>query len=125
MRPTLRRSSDFDLVYSQGRKATCAALVMFHLESAPDRRVAFVASRKVGIAVLRNRAKRLMRVAFAEIEASTPSLPGWVVLVARRDITTLKSGAVTELLRTLLAAPPKADELRHSESTRRDAGSRT
>lgn len=113
MRPTLRRSSEFDLVYAQGRKSTCAALVVFHLESAPDRRVAFVASRKVGIAVLRNRAKRLMRVAFAEIEASAPSLPGWIVLVARRDITTLKSGEVAAHLRALLATPVPGAERRH------------
>ncbi len=102
MRPRLRRNSDFDLVYTRGRKLSAPALVLFHLESAPDRRVAFVASRKVGGAVQRNRAKRLLRAAFAALEAGSTEVNGWVVLVARRDILEMKSGQVGEQLLGLL-----------------------
>jgi len=102
MRPRLRRNSEFDLVYTRGRKLTAPALVLFHLESAPDHRVAFVASRKVGGAVQRNRAKRLLRHALAALEAAGPEVRGWIVLVARRDILRLRCGQVGEQLCGLL-----------------------
>ena len=103
--PTLRSSSQFDLVYSQGRRVTCNALVLIHLESAPDPRVAFVASRKIGGAVARNRAKRLMREAFRQVEAGLPSRKGWLVMIARREILELKSDQVAEQLRGMLSGP--------------------
>jgi len=104
MWPTLKSQSHFDEVYSRGRRQVCAALVLIHLESAPDTRVAFVASRKIGGAVQRNRAKRLMREAFRQVETSASMPPGWLVMIARRDILRLKSVEVAERLRGLLAA---------------------
>lgn len=98
MRPTLRRARDFELVYTRGRKLTSAVVVVFHLANAPDIKVAFVASRKVGGAVQRNRAKRVMRAAFAGIDDPGKPIPGWVVLVARRDILRFKSTDVREEL---------------------------
>ena len=93
----------FDLVYSQGRKRTCQALVLFYLARPADSRAAFVASRKVGGAVARNRAKRLMREALRQVKPSLPESEGWLVMIARREITRLKSGQVAEHLRGLLA----------------------
>jgi ribonuclease P protein component len=102
MWPTLKNRRQFDLVYSQGQKRTSRVLVLFHLENAPDRHVAFVASRKVGGAVQRNRAKRLMREAF-RVVASTQSMPeGWLVLIARSRILESGSDDVAEQLRNLL-----------------------
>ena len=106
---TLKRKSQFDLVYSQGRRATCAALVLIHLESAPEPQVAFVASRKIGGAVARNRAKRVMREAFRQVEAGRPNRKGWLVMIARREILRLKSDQVAEQLRGLLSGPGVED----------------
>ena len=101
--PTLGRSADFDLVYAQGRRSVCDALVLLHLENAPERRVAFVASRKVGGAVARNRSKRVMREAFRQVADDLPEEWGWMVLIARREILQLKSHEVAERLRALLS----------------------
>ena len=101
--PTLGRSAEFDLVYAQGRRSVCSALVLLHLESAPEPRVAFVASRKVGGAVARNRAKRVMRAAFRQVADDLPENLGWLVLIARRDILPLKSHEVAARLRELLS----------------------
>ena len=106
MRPTLRRARDFELVYTRGRKLTSAAVVVFHLANAPDIKVAFVASRKVGGAVQRNRAKRVLRAAFTAIDDPGISIPGWVVLVARREILRFKSTDVREELVRLFGLAP-------------------
>jgi len=95
---TLQRAWQFHLAYDQGRKHVGPILVVFHLDHAPDRSVAFVASRKVGGAVERNRAKRVMRAAFAVVVARRPALTGWIVLVARREILRCKSTEVAEQL---------------------------
>ena len=101
--PTLTRAWQFGLVYTQGRKRTCPVLVLFYLERSTDPHVAFVASKKVGGAVARNRAKRLMREALRQVVKAGLLPRGWLVMVARKDIVQLKSTQVAESLRGLLA----------------------
>jgi ribonuclease P protein component len=103
MWPTLRSRRQFDLVYTQGTKLASDSLVLFLLADAPgDPHVAYVASRKVGGAVDRNRAKRLLRAAFRELVDGPNPPRGWLVLVARRAILELKSHEVAVELRALL-----------------------
>jgi len=107
MRPTLQRTAQFQLVYTQGRKHVCPAFVVFYLQAAPDSRVAFVASRKVGGAVQRNRAKRVLRAALAEVLRDLPEVsPGWLVLVARREILARTSPEVATTMREVLELEP-------------------
>lgn len=60
----LRRPSAFDRIYQSGR-AFGDALLVLHVHPSPDRpgssRVGFVAGKKVGNAVIRNRVKRRLR----------------------------------------------------------------
>ena len=101
--PTLKSRTQFERVYSQGKRLTHTSLVLFHLEEVEgESKVAYVASRKVGGAVQRNRAKRLLRAAFQQVAATQKMPEGWWVLVARQAILRYKSHQVAEELLSLV-----------------------
>ena len=89
-------------VYDEGKSWVHPLLVLVARPNELDvSRVAFVAGRRVGNAVARNRAKRLMREA---ARALLPRVgPGWdIVLVGRRRIVDVKSPQVDTVLASLV-----------------------
>ena len=107
VRPTLhpkqrlRRTAQFREAYDQDRRWHGRHLVLF-LRSAPDAsmRLGVVASKKVGNAVERARAKRRLREAFRLHRALFARADVDVVLVARRSILAAPwSAIVAELLK--------------------------
>jgi ribonuclease P protein component len=84
---TLRRRADFERVYRDGRRFVGPLFVAFGLakNDGGGLRVAYVASRKVGGAVERNRGKRLLREVFRR-QRPDGDPPVDVVLVARAAI---------------------------------------
>jgi len=86
----IRRTWEFQQVRQHGRRRDCGAFLL-HLwispegETAPLRRLGVVASKRVGNAVARNRAKRLLRETFRLHQEALP-IQCDVVLTARRVI---------------------------------------
>ena len=98
----LRRTSDVRRVYDQGRSWAHPFLVLVARPNGLDfSRVGVTASRKVGGAVARNRAKRLLREAARRLYPQWES--GWdVMLVARAGILEVKEPQVEAALASLL-----------------------
>lgn len=78
----MRRRSEFQRVFDAGRRVHGRYLtVVFAPAQGADSRLGIVASRKIGGAVVRNRAKRLIRQAFRT--NVTPGSPLDLVVIAK------------------------------------------
>ena len=94
---SLKRRQDFLGTAASGlKRATPGCVIQARRSPSPGIRVGFTASRKVGIAVARSRAKRRLRAAIDRV-LSDMTLEGWdLVLIARtetltRDFSTMAS----------------------------------
>ncbi|HXK11930.1 MAG TPA: ribonuclease P protein component [Vicinamibacteria bacterium] len=105
----LRRGADFDAVFRRGRRLDGR---LFLLLAAPNRlghdRLGLAVSRRVGGAVARNRARRLLRESFRRLGPShTPAVD--LVLVARAEIVGCGQAEVDrELRQRILRIRPAA-----------------
>ena len=99
---TLRKQSDFSRVYKQGKsRGSRFAVILYKRNGLKFTRTAFVASKKVGNSVNRNRSRRLMRAAYKAIEPRIKS--GYdIIFVARASITECKEPEVEKQLRKTL-----------------------
>jgi ribonuclease P protein component len=100
----LTRERDYRAVYDRGRASRSPAVVCIGLElDGEPTRVGIVASKKVGDAVRRNRAKRRLREA---VRLVWPELgdTGWhLVVIATPTTGTLDFGDLVEALRSGLS----------------------
>ncbi len=110
----MRRKADFERVYSKGRRIPGRFFIGYLLlqEGAPLR-VGVVASRRVGGATIRNRAKRRLREIFRKNKPSG-SIAADVILIARAAII---EASFEEIARAYVRGVGRA-----LEESRRDLG---
>jgi len=98
----LRYKRDFDRLYKKGRSSGDKYIVVFHIANGLSyTRKAFLASKKVGGAVARNRARRLMKESYRGVERQIG--PGKdILMIARADIVKTGCAEVEASLRKAL-----------------------
>lgn len=101
---TLKQNKDFRRLYARGKSFANPALVTYvYKNRAGNCRIGITTSKKIGNAVVRNRARRVIRAAYAGL---APQISGnWdIVFVARARTYKLKSQDVCAVMRKQLAA---------------------
>ena len=94
----LRKNSEFSAVYNKGKSVGDRYVVLFYrLNGLPYNRTGFLASKKVGNSVVRNRAKRLMKESYRNIEGSLPEGYDFII-IARNTICGKKCAEVEKSL---------------------------
>ena len=99
---TLRKQRDFSRVYNRGSSRGSRYVVILYRENGLGyTRTAFVASKKVGNAVTRNRARRLMKEAYRSLEPGIAK--GYdIIFVARNTIDGCTETEVEKVMRAAL-----------------------
>ena len=109
----VRKRADFELIYETGFKRSGRLMTMFTRErDAGPSRLGIAATRKMGAAVERNRAKRLVRELFRH---NKPSSFMDVVVVPRREILSAPYDRLETEFKSLLSRRPST-RTRHGSS---------
>lgn len=109
---SLCKNHEFRRAYSKGKSFVSPVVVVYVLKNrCRTLRVGITTSKKIGCAVERNRARRVIREAFREIAPRVR--PGYdIVLVARGRTPFVKSTEVGRQLKKLLGAAGVLEEER-------------
>lgn len=111
----LRRKKDFSSIYNKGKSVGERYVVLFYRKNQlPYNRKAFLASKKVGNSVKRNRARRLMKESYRQMEESLP-LGYDLIIIARNTINDLK---YADVKKSLEAAMRKAKIIKNPGQAR-------
>ena len=102
---SLNLNKDFLRLYHRGRSCAKPSLVVYAMKNRTGLcRVGITTSKKIGNAVQRNRARRVIRASLQEV-LRTHNLVGWdFVFVARSKTTRVKSGVVLSAMEDALRA---------------------
>ena len=99
---SIKNSSEFKKITRNGEKVVTPFFILFSLQSQKFK-LGVVASRKVGCAVERNRAKRLLRTAFSETHKM---LNKSTVIIAKNEILNARYSDVKLSLKKIYNKAP-------------------
>lgn len=101
---SIKNDYEFRRVYKRGRSFVNSAVVIYILKNRKNmNQVGITTSKKIGIAVHRNRARRIIREAYMELEDKMPS--GYdFVFVARTRTCSLKKQDLLRVMRGIFVS---------------------
>ena len=96
---TIDSNRDFLYLYKRGKSIVTKAVVVYYRKNnTPFNRIGITSAKKIGNAVERNRARRIIRAAYREIEDRFPI--GYdMIIVARRAAVEMKSYNVKKIFK--------------------------
>ncbi len=106
---SLRRRDDFRRLQGAKRLARGPLSLRFR-EGGDELLVGFGVPRSFGTAPERNRMRRRLRAAIAEVTRRQPAFVGYVLISARRPALTLGFGELVESLEHMFASMPRQPE---------------
>lgn len=96
---TMKRNKDFVRLYKRGRYIVSKACIFYYMpNNAPYNRLGITTGKKVGNAVCRNRARRIIRAAYYQNEIDFP-IGIDIVIVARNYTSKIKSSEISSFFR--------------------------
>lgn len=99
----LRKKSDFNAIYKNGKSVGDRYVVLFYRKNnLPYNRTGFLASKKVGNSVKRNRARRLMKESYRKLCTKLPAAGYDLIIIARHTISGKKCAEVEKSLASAL-----------------------
>lgn len=103
MTERIKEHRDFRRLYAKGKNLVAKDVVIYVAKGRRNRtRMGVAVGKKIGCAVRRNRAKRVLRAAFSAVEQQL--IPGYDYILVARSVTPYhKSTQVEESLRQLLS----------------------
>ncbi len=100
-RNVLRKKSDFSAIYNKGKSVGDRYIVLFYRKNGLTyNRTGFLASKKVGNSVKRNRARRLMKESYRQLSSGLPQGGYDFIIIARNTISGKKCADVEKSLRS-------------------------
>ena len=100
-RNVLRKKSDFSAIYNKGKSIGDRYVVLFYRKNGlPYHRTGFLASKKVGNSVKRNRARRLMKESYRHLLPMLPQGGYDFIIIARNPISNQKCADVEKSRRS-------------------------
>lgn len=92
----IAKTDEFLEVYKMGKKWYCEGFIIFYQKN-EKKKMAVVASKKIGKAVIRNRAKRLLRALFLAVEHQLED--GKYILIAKNEIIAISFSKMEKSLK--------------------------
>lgn len=109
----LRKKSDFSAIYNKGKSVGERYVVLFHKKNnLPYNRMGYLASKKVGNSVERNRARRLMKESFRQLEKDVKE--GRDLIIIARN--TIGNKSMQEVQKSMFSAFKKSGLLKEKRS---------
>lgn len=106
-RNVLRKKADFQSIYNRGKSVGDRFVVLFYRPNGlVYNRTGFLASKKVGNSVKRNRARRLMKESYRHLEGKLPQHVHYDFIIIARN--TISGKKCAEVEKSLLSAMKRA-----------------
>lgn len=113
----IKENRDFRRIYARGKSLVCPYIVIYYMKNRySDVRLGITVGKKIGGAVSRNRAKRVITAAFRDCMPNVSDGYDFII-VARTRILSVKSTVVASAMRKLLKTACLFEELKNEQIT--------